>query len=183
MTAPRDEVDELLVKINQWHRVRDVCRIWGCAPEDAARLDTPWRRDAWDEWIAYPGGSARAFFQQCRAVLDIYRTAIEKRNAFCREVIAPQGRWLLNQYEASRLAVIACDAVIALMDYYPAMVKCVAEDAKLMWPESAMTIDVYLTWYHWLDRKGGLSGTVASILGFYRTFATATLAAWHPRSA
>jgi hypothetical protein len=125
-------------------RRRQACEEWGCSPEEAVWLDTPRRWKAWRRFGKR--GTAPKFFERCRLIMTVFRVAVDRRQAFWREVIVPQGRWQHTRYEADRCAIIAGDAIVGLLPFPPDLIACVAEDAMRTWPTYATTIAGYVTW-------------------------------------
>ena len=125
------DVDMFLTELRRWARHREVCRVWGCAPADAARLDTPLRWAAWDVWVQSESGTAQEFFRECHRVLDVFRDAADRLGVFSREFIREvehgERRARLDQYPAGRFAIIAGDTIIRLLPFHPSMVACMAD--------------------------------------------------------
>jgi hypothetical protein len=158
-----------------------ACRIWGCRPEDAARLDTPLRWQAWDVWVRSESGTAQDFFRECSRVRDIFRDALERRIA-CDQEIVVTGKCADQEYMAKRLAIIAGDAMVQLMSFNPSMVACVAADViadrKLM-----NVVHAYVAWAESCRRWCGPNGNPARLdmLGTYQSYVKWVLQTWSTR--
>jgi hypothetical protein len=176
MTEPFD-VDMFLTELNQWARRREICRVWGCAPEEADRLDTPLRWAAWDVWVREQGGNAVDFFMACRSVMTVFRTFVDRRVTFAREVIVPQGRWLRTPYEAKRCGIIMGDAVMALLPFHPSIVVAIAEDAKIVWPVYAGVIAACVSWFV-LYRNAGWTIRTPNVHDLYAHYARHLMTLW-----
>jgi hypothetical protein len=144
------DVNLFLTELRQWARHREVCRVWGCAPEEADRLDTPLRWAAWDVWVQNESGTAQEFVRECRRVLDVFRDAADRLEVFSREFIREieqrEREPRLDEYPASRFAIIAGDTIIRLLPFHPSMVACMAAEATTLWSDCTWWIRHYVRW-------------------------------------
>jgi hypothetical protein len=167
-TVNADQVDLFLEVAEVQRRREEVCRLWGCTPEEAPRLDTPLRWKAWDVWVRSESGTAREFFRECSRILNIFRDAVE-RHIKCDVDFLAMPSWPDHTYIAKRCGIVAGDAILSLLPFNPSMVACVADDVIRDWKldaRRATAVQAYVWWADW-HRKRPIAPDILAIYAHY----------------
>jgi hypothetical protein len=115
-----------------------------------------------------------------RDILHIFRTAADRRQRLWREAVIRQGRWLHTQYEADRCAVIAIDAISALVRYSPREIRRVFPHIRRVWPEYTDVFATYITWVDYYRSRDMVRsfGNAEFVTAQYRGYAQRTYEGW-----